>query len=68
MIWEFNEDSNKILKIELKHRALDEILGFIGGNLGLVMIICRLFLNPYAFNRFFIKNFTIKEEINMQVD
>ena len=63
MIWEFKADTDEKRKIEIKHRALDEIFGFIGGNLSIVMMFFRFFLVPFSFNKFITKHSVTKDEI-----
>jgi len=48
-------------KIEIKYYAADEIFGFIGGNLQIVLMITGWLLNPYSKVRFVSKNSLKKE-------
>jgi len=65
MIWEFHTDINVARKVEIKYYALDEIMGFVGGNMGIVILVCEIFLLPYSLNKFVINKSSKKEEIQM---
>ena len=47
-VWEFRHDIVYKKIIEIKYFALDEILGFVGGNLSLLLSIVAVILNPFA--------------------
>ena len=66
-VWEFQHDivNKKILQI--KYFALDEIFGFVGGNLSLALSIAGFVINPFAIIKFVINNSSKKEEIEMQI-
>jgi len=38
-LWEFKHDYNEARRVEIKYFALDEILGFVGGNMGIVIML-----------------------------
>jgi len=63
MIWEFKAALYAARKFEIKHYALDEIFGFVGGNIGILMLVFTYILEPYSLNRFVVNNSSKKEEI-----
>jgi len=65
MLWEFKHDYTEAKRVEIKYYALDEILGFVGGNMNIVMCIVRMFMIPYSLNKFVVTNSSKKEEIEM---
>jgi len=65
MLWEFRPDIDEARKVEIKYYALDEIMGFVGGNMAIVILVLEYFLLPYSLNKFVINNSSKKEEIQM---
>ena len=64
-VWEFKHDTMNKKVIEIKYYALDEIFGFIGGNLALLTSLVAIIINPFALVKFVILNSSKKEEIEM---
>ena len=67
-VWEFNHDNVNKRILNVKYYALDEILGFIGGNLSIVITIAAVFMNPFSLIDFVIDNSSKKEEIKLQIN
>jgi len=63
MIWEFKAALYAARKYEIKHYAIDESSGLVGGNIGILMVIFTFLLEPYSLNRFVVNNSSKKEEI-----
>ena len=51
-VWEFKHDTVNKKIIQIKYYALDEILGFIGGNLAIMTWAVALIMNPFAIIKF----------------
>jgi len=64
-LWEFTGDYTFKRKVEIKYYALDELLGFAGGNLSLLLVFASYFLTPYSLVNFVISNSSKKEEIEL---
>ena len=47
-MWEFALDVNSERRVILKWYALDDILGFIGGNLGLAVSFAGFLMLPFS--------------------
>jgi len=51
-VWEFKHDTVNKKIIQIKYYALDEVLGFIGGNLAIMTWAVALIMNPFAIIKF----------------
>jgi len=47
-IWEFQVDITSKRQIEIRFYALDEIIGFVGGNLSIAILVFGYFVLPYS--------------------
>ena len=51
----------------IKYYAFDELLGFLGGNLSLIILLAGYFITPYSLINFVVDNSSKKEEIEMHI-
>jgi zinc transporter ZupT len=64
-IWEFEKVSHSYLEVGTKRKTVDEMLGMVGGVMGLLFSFFGYFMHPLSTIEFVIANQSAKEEINL---
>ena len=66
-LWEFKSDVTSKRYVTMKYYALDEIMEFIGGNMGLFISLVGILVVPFGEMEFVIDNSSKKEEIELHM-